>query len=361
MIPDIPSYLNKEFLVDDNLALIRNPVNLSQFTKYKVGDILPPGAAVGQRKLIPLNTRVKVIEVKTDASRNVFVHVVPINAPDFIPSGWTRPSNLAGNFLNEIIGYVPDEWDLEPSGNNFTVVDKNALVRTSPPNFESIAETVPYGTYVEVTARSRQTSPEGKYVRIRHLSIKNGKGMAGSPIGWTASSNLVEGNSEVFRSVEWQDIKGNNAAWKKGKFIGAKILVAIVGTGGQLQSIALETFKPYMELMKAAKKDNLAISITSGFRTFAKQERLYLGWKNGEDGFNLAAKPGRSNHQNGIAFDINTGGFEGDPVYDWLKRNATKHGFIRTVNKEHWHWEYEPSLAAELRNQGTFKLDRVKK
>ena len=72
-------------------------------------------------------------------------------------------------------------------------------------------------------------------------------------------------------------------------------------------------------------------------------------------------KSNRSNHQNGIAFDLNTGGFEGAPVYDWMKKNATSFGFIRTVNKEHWHWEYRPQTAEEFRKEGKFKLDRVRK
>ncbi len=361
MRTNIPSYFDKEYVINDNLALIRNPNNLKQFSRYKSGDRIPPDSRIGQRKQIPLRTKVKVEEVKTDSTKNVYVYAVPIDAPNFIPSGWTRSTNIAGGLLNEIVSYVPAEWDLEPMGDNFTVIDKNALVRQGPSNFDSIGEVVPYGSYVEITARSRQTNPIGKYVRIRHVVIKNGILTSGEPIGWTHSSNLVAGNSQVFKTEQWAHSKGDNAAWRSGNFIGAKILIAIIGTGGQLQKIAMETFEPYLSLMEAAKKNNLTISITSGFRTFAKQERLYDGWKNGEAGFNRAAKPGRSNHQNGIAFDLNTIGFEGTVLYDWLKDNAPRFGFIRTVNKEHWHWEYLPDIANELRAEGKFKLDRVTK
>lgn len=357
---EIPSYSQKKFIINDNLALIRNPKNLSQFARYKPEDAIPPNASIGQRKLLPLNTKVEITGVKMDSSRNVYVFAKPIDAPDFIPEGWTRCTNLEGTFLNEVIAYVPSEWDLEPTGDNCTTIDKNALIRTGAPNYKSTGNTIAYGSYVEITARSRQTTPEGKYVRIRHVLIEDNAMITGKPIGWTAASNLVAGNSKVFRTDAWLNIKGVNAAWKSGKFIGSKILVAIVGTGGQLQNISLDTFTPYKTLMQAAKNDNIAISINSGFRTYAKQERLYQGWKNGEQGFNLAAKPGRSNHQNGIAFDLNTTGFEGTLVYDWLKNNATKYGFIRTVNKEHWHWEYQPQKAQQLRAQGTFKLTRVK-
>jgi len=359
MSTNIPSYSDKEFVINDNLALIRNPNNLKQFSRYKNGDVIPPNSRIGERKLIPLRTKIRVRDIKTDAQNNVYVFAVPIDTPNFIPSGWTRSSNLAGGFLNEIVSYVPKEWDLRPMGDNFTIIDKNALIRKGPTDFESIGELVPYGSYVEVTARSRQTDPDGKYVRIRYIEIENGILTPGKPIGWTHFSNLVAGNSEVFKSRQWLNIKGDNAAWRSGNFIGAKVLIAIVGTGGQLQKIAMETFEPYLRLMEAAKKNNLTISITSGFRTFGKQERLYEGWRNGEAGFNLAAKPGRSNHQNGIAFDLNTIGFDGTKLYDWLKNNAPRFGFIRTVNKEHWHWEYLPDMANKLRAEGKFKLDRV--
>jgi len=359
MIPAIPSYRDKAFIINDNLALIRNPRNLMQFSRYKTGDTMPLNAHVGQRKRIPLNTRIRIEDIRIDADRNVYVYAIPSSTSAFIPSGWTRSSNLAGNFLNEVIGYVPKEWDLEPMGNNFTVVDKKAFIRTGPSNFESLNAVIPYGSYVMVTARSRQTAPEAQYVRVRYLRIENGVPIIEGHIGWTHSSNLVEGNSKVFKSNQWRNTRGNNAAWKKGEFIGAKVLVALVGTGGQLQHVALETYEPYMKLLAAARKDNITISISSGFRTFAKQEFLYRKWKDGVAGYNLAAKPGRSNHQNGIAFDLNTTGFDNTMVYDWLKKNAPRFGFIRTVNKEHWHWEYLPAKASELRALGRFKLSRV--
>ena len=74
--------------------------------------------------------------------------------------------------------------------------------------------------------------------------------------------------------------------------------------------------------------------------------------KNGKRRFNLAAKPGSSNHGNGIALDLNTGGssdgrFMGvdKEIYSWLVKNSWKFGFIRTVAKEEWHFDYLPDKA----------------
>ncbi|HXQ35443.1 MAG TPA: M15 family metallopeptidase, partial [Anaerolineales bacterium] len=75
-----------------------------------------------------------------------------------------------------------------------------------------------------------------------------------------------------------------------------------------------------------------------------------------------AAKPGHSNHQHGQAFDLNTrhNVFDGsDKVYEWLKANAPRHGFVRAVSNESWHWEYRPADAADLAAAGQFKLPGV--
>jgi hypothetical protein len=47
------------------------------------------------------------------------------------------------------------------------------------------------------------------------------------------------------------------------------------------------------------------------------------------------------------------------PVYKWLKRNAPAHGFIRTVNKEPWHWEYDRAKAATAMATHTYKTGNV--
>jgi LAS superfamily LD-carboxypeptidase LdcB len=53
------------------------------------------------------------------------------------------------------------------------------------------------------------------------------------------------------------------------------------------------------------------------------------------------------------------GGFDGNPVYNWLKTHGPEYRFIRTVNKEPWHWEYRPIEASELAASEKFKLPGV--
>lgn len=89
--------------------------------------------------------------------------------------------------------------------------------------------------------------------------------------------------------------------------------------------------KQFDAMVAAAKKDGVNITITSGFRSRAEQEKLYAAYKNGTG--NLAAKPGTSNHESGDALDL------GPPsAYAWLKQNAGQFGFKNKIASEPWHW-----------------------
>ena len=81
----------------------------------------------------------------------------------------------------------------------------------------------------------------------------------------------------------------------------------------------------------AAAADGVQITVTSGFRTMAKQQQLY-----NDDPYN-SATPGKSPHQRGWAVDMNS---RGGGRYAWLVKNAYRFGFVRTVIWERWHWEY---------------------
>lgn len=70
--------------------------------------------------------------------------------------------------------------------------------------------------------------------------------------------------------------------------------------------------------------------VTSAFRTRAEQEYLYQLYLSGKG--NLAAKPGTSKHEFGLAIDAR--GTE-----RW-EQAMSANGFRRTVSSEPWHWEY---------------------
>lgn len=178
--------------------------------------------------------------------------------------------------------------------------------------------------------------------------------------GWTAASNLKNKFlNETLATFEPQDTnqKGANAAWDNGHFLKQITLIQIVGANKTLKYVSSEIAEFYLALVNAAAADGVLLPLKSGFRTYPKQESLYDGYIRRLPGFNLAAKPGFSNHEDGFAYDFEISAYEGNPRYDWLKANAPAHGFVRTVNKEPWHWEYRPEIA----RTGVYKTARVLK
>lgn len=76
------------------------------------------------------------------------------------------------------------------------------------------------------------------------------------------------------------------------------------------------------------------ITVTSGIRSRAEQQRLYDAYKAGKG--NLAAKPGTSKHESGQAVDLH---FENDAVRQWAHANAAKFGLVFPIQGEPWHVE----------------------
>ena len=342
---NVRTYLGKVYVIQNNEAVIRNENGVA--LRYKVGDEIPPGSHVGDLKKIPIHTKINVTDVKALSYDFVMIFARPAgdSAGAF---GWTRPMNIAGEFKGELVGFSPSKFEMEPEGNNKTCFDPNALIRGGPPNFASTGAKIPQGTFVMVT----ETSDDKINVKVSKLQLVNGDIVIGEEIGWTRSSNLADGcSSDQFLTAEWFDEKGPNGCWAHGHPLFPKVLVNIIGVGSEMEQVTFDSLAPYMKLVNAAKDEaGLTILINTAFRTYQRQAKLYQEFLNGG---NRAAKPGRSDHQHGQAFDLNT---RNNPsIYEWLKKNGPKHGFIRTVSGEPWHWEYLPHKAAQM-GPGEFKF-----
>ena len=218
---------------------------------------------------------------------------------------------------------------------------------------------IPKGTQVKVdNVKVVPTGSGGLIVFARALSADGA-----TVLGWTSTRNF-EGQFINVTLGERPPASGANqfgpnAAWSKGSFLKQITLVDIVDKKLEVERIALDTLQPYLDMVEAAAGDGVEVAINSGFRSFAEQKFLHEGFIKKLPGFNLAAKPGRSNHQNGIAFDIAVAGGDGNPTYEWLKKNAPARGFVRTVNKEPWHWEFDQAKAKTAVMANTFKTGNV--
>lgn len=109
------------------------------------------------------------------------------------------------------------------------------------------------------------------------------------------------------------------------------------------------------EMIASAKNDGISLWIASGFRSYERQKTLYNNYV-ARDGKAAAdrysARPGYSEHQTGLAFDLNSleQSFGETKEGKWLAANCWKYGFIIRYPKnkeavtgymyEPWHVRY---------------------
>lgn len=87
------------------------------------------------------------------------------------------------------------------------------------------------------------------------------------------------------------------------------------------------------EMQEDAAAKGLNLYIASGFRSYEYQTTLYNRYveRSGkEEADRYSARPGYSEHQTGLAIDLNTidASFADTDEYEWVKRNCYKYGFI---------------------------------
>jgi hypothetical protein len=93
-----------------------------------------------------------------------------------------------------------------------------------------------------------ERSEDGRFVRVSRIVIVQSQMQVGEEIGWTRTSNLTDGCTDVYFSDEWTNNKGPNACWRYGEYLGPKLLVNIVGFGGEMEQITLDSLDPYLKL-----------------------------------------------------------------------------------------------------------------
>jgi hypothetical protein len=162
--------------------------------------------------------------------------------------------------------------------------------------------------------------------------------------GWISSTYVKEGKASKStpkrtnpskKDVTMKGAYNCGQSYQSGRPTGNKQCIKING-----KAVVVSTAQNFLKMKAAAAKAGITLYVNSGFRLQSEQQYLYNCYKTKKcNNGNLAARPGYSNHQNGLALDINV---VSSKTYDWLRHNASKYGFIRTVPSETWHWEYRP-------------------
>lgn len=131
-----------------------------------------------------------------------------------------------------------------------------------------------------------------------------------------------------------------------------------------------QTWNAYSTMKINAVTDGIYLSITSGYRSYSYQNTLYNNYvsANGKaQADTFSARPGNSEHQTGMAFDIinASDSFNDTKEAKWLNDNAYKYGFILRYPQgkqgitgykyESWHYRYVgKELAKTLYNNGNW-------
>lgn len=111
-----------------------------------------------------------------------------------------------------------------------------------------------------------------------------------------------------------------------------------------------------VQMFEAAKIDGLEMVVNSAYRSYDEQVEIaefYRKWYGDNYVNNYVARPGFSEHQTGLAFDIGSTSekvFADSSEYKWMQENAYKYGFIMRFYKkaetitgyksEPWHYRY---------------------
>ena len=138
------------------------------------------------------------------------------------------------------------------------------------------------------------------------------------------------------------------------------------GTGALRQEAA----QAFRDMADGARADGISLRSVSAYRSYQTQSGLYAGYlKTGKRAVvdTYSARAGHSEHQTGLALDINTAStqahFENTRAYAWLQTHCAQYGFLLRYPKgkeavtgyrfEPWHYRYVGAeIAGACMSQG---------
>lgn len=142
-------------------------------------------------------------------------------------------------------------------------------------------------------------------------------------------------------------------------------------------TITAQAATAFNEMFTAAAADGQPFYVTSSYRSYTTQISTYNHWISisGQAGADTySARPGYSEHQTGLAFDVAANGctldcFGSTSQYEWFQRHAAEYGFIQRYyagyeaitgyKAEEWHYRYVGvSVAKDMQARGVKTLEQ---
>ena len=181
-------------------------------------------------------------------------------------------------------------------------------------------------------------------------------------------SSLTD-NKVIGKSSKGYTIERNNGIYYVGGILIANKTYELPSTynPGGLKSVFTTNFN---KMKDAAKKDGVSLKVISGFRSYNTQKYLYNNYVKADGkaaADRYSARPGHSEHQTGLAADINKISYTWGDTKEgkWLNDNCYKYGFVIRYTKdgesktgykfEPWHIRYlGVDIATKLYNKGNW-------
>lgn len=340
-------YLNSKRLVleyEHNIEVDVNEklYNLDAIKNIKNGKIITKRELVNTTKLGKVKVTFQVENFfKKRVKYKYIVNVVDKEAPKII-------------FKNELESEMGEEIDLLKD----VTVEDNSKENITP-QVEGEYDINKSGDYKLYYIAEDTSGNKAKEEFILHIKEKN--------VEKQITSNDNQGTTSFTTSKGFKGVTKNGVTYIEGYLVVNKTYTLPISYGNGLTNATIEAFN---KMQAAAKVDGLNIYISSGFRSYSYQKTLYNNYVN-RDGVTAAdtysARAGHSEHQSGLAFDVNTinDSFANTEEGKWLNDNCYKYGFILRYPKgksdetgyqyEPWHFRYVGvELAEKLYNNGNW-------
>lgn len=287
---------------------------------------------------------VEISNIEKDLSKEKIDMLVSINDKDII-SAFINSDGFDSDMLDSYINFYNKNKDVSP----------NNIIKVVNNNIDTINDFV----YDDIIISLIDEKYFIKDNTVRYINYyHDNNSLSSSDIVTNVNSNL---DYDFYTNTKSADLsKGNlilvNKFYSLDKDYEPEDLVKIesdyTSWGGYLKSDAYEAFK---KMVDAAYEDNIVLYSVSPYRSYQTQNGLYEGYAS-SDGYTKAdtysARPGYSEHQTGLAVDINStdDSFAYTKEAKWLFKNAYKYGFILRYpeSKEYitgyqyepWHYRY---------------------
>ena len=340
-------YLNSKRLVleyEHNIEVDVNEklYNLDAIKNIKNGKIITKRELVNTTKLGKVKVTFQVENFfKKRVKYKYIVNVVDKEAPKII-------------FKNELESEIGEDIDLLKD----VTVEDNSKENITP-QVEGEYDINKSGDYKLYYIAEDTSGNKAKEEFILHIKERN--------VEKQITSNDNQGTTSFTTSKGFKGVTKNGVTYIEGYLVVNKTYTLPSSYGNGLTNATIEAFN---KMQAAAKVDGLNIYISSGFRSYSYQKTLYNNYVN-RDGVTAAdtysARVGHSEHQSGLAFDVNTinDSFANTEEGKWLNDNCYKYGFILRYPKgksdetgyqyEPWHFRYVGvELAEKLYNNGNW-------